>query len=92
MVIDLGVPQKKSSVAVPDITEEDVTNHIRKSEDYLRNSNMRLSLKRGCQNKHELCTLWALSGRCHTNPECKFERSIKEMLRVGTTILSLSCS
>ena len=60
MEFDLGVHQKKSSVAVPDVTEEEVAMHIQKSKDYLRTSKLRLSLKRGCQNQHELCTLWAI--------------------------------
>jgi len=68
MIIDLGILQKNEAFAFPDVTEEEVTAHILKSEDYLRTSKMRWSIKRTCQNKHELCTLWALSGRCHENP------------------------
>jgi len=69
MVFDLGVAQKTKSPAFLDFSEEEVTSHILKSENYLRTSKLRLSLKRSCHNQHELCTLWALSGRCHTNPQ-----------------------
>lgn len=75
MVIDLGVPQKNSSSAFKDVTEEEVAAHILKSEDYLRTSKMRMSLRRACKNKHELCTLWALTGKCVES--CKFENASK---------------
>eukprot|EP00980_Cylindrotheca_fusiformis_P010143 scaffold2253_cov119-Cylindrotheca_fusiformis.AAC.18 len=72
LVVDLGVEQKTESMAFPDIDPADVLKQIEKSEEYMRTTHMRNSLRASCKNKHELCSIWAVSGRCETAPDSEF--------------------
>ena len=81
---DLGTPQILEHDDHPTTQQVQVHLHIETSRRYLEtarpvdnnNNNNNNNNKNGvvellCKNFHEMCTLWALSGECEVNPNCK---------------------
>lgn len=69
--LDLGTLQTLQSVAYL-VKEEETRQRILDSRAYMEKTTVPAELKQLCENKHELCTIWALSGECEANPNCTY--------------------
>ena len=70
--LEFGVKQARSDDDIFQVGVQEATRLIKTTQEYMQDLVIPHEVRKMCENKHEMCTVWAVAGECQANPGCKF--------------------